>query len=173
MIMSCRPFVIAMLVLIVGAIDAEAATSRVNVVNGRGAPALVMDQKVLRPVHGNTGIRLQAGQRGTTLELITPPEGKMVVIKYLTIRVFAREATANALLALSGDLGEGREVEHYLRAFPPPISLNVVSTYQQMLTQHVLLYSTGPVRLDIDRGQLDEQVGDFDVSFSGYLVKAP
>jgi hypothetical protein len=37
----------------------------------------------------------------------------------------------------------------------------------------VLLYSTGPVRLDIDRGQISGQVGDFDVSFSGYLVQAP
>jgi hypothetical protein len=51
--------------------------------------------------------------------------------------------------------------------------LNVVSTFQQLLTQRVLLYSTGPVRLDIDRGQISGQVGDFDVSFSGYLVKAP
>jgi hypothetical protein len=122
-------------------------------------------------VHGNASVRLEAGQSSAELELITPPEGKLVVIKYITIRVFAREATANALLELSGDLGEGHE--HYLDAFPPPISLNVVSTYQQMLTQHVLLYSTGPVRLNINRGQIADQVGDFDVSFSGYLVKAP
>ena len=171
--MSGRLFVIAVLALIVGAVDAEAATTRVKVVNGRGAPALLMDQTVLQPVHGNASVRLEAGQRGTTLELITPPDGRMAVIRHITIRVFAREATANALLALTGDLGEGHEVEHYLDAFPPPISLNVVSTFQQMLTHHVLLYSTGPVRLDIDRGQIHEQVGDFDVSFSGYLVQAP
>ena len=90
-----------------------------------------------------------------------------------TIRAFVREQTANALLALSGDLGEGHEVEHFLHAFPPPISLNVVSTFQQLLTQPVVLYSTGPVRLDVDRGQISGQVGDFDVSFSGYLVQAP
>jgi hypothetical protein len=37
----------------------------------------------------------------------------------------------------------------------------------------VLLYSTGTVFLDIDRGQKDDSVGIFDVTFSGYLVKAP
>jgi hypothetical protein len=173
MIMSCRHFVIALLALLMGAAGAEAAPSRVKVVNGRDAPASVMDQTVLRPVHGNTDVRLQAGQMRATLELITPPEGKMVVIRYVTIRAFVSEQTANALLVLSGDLGEGHEVEHFLDAFPPPISLNVVSTFQQLLTQRVLLYSTGPVRLDIDRGQISGQVGDFDVSFSGYLVKAP
>ena len=40
-------------------------------------------------------------------------------------------------------------------------------------SQHVVLYSTGPVRLDINRGQISGQVDDFDVSFSGYLVQAP
>jgi hypothetical protein len=104
--MSCRHFAIAILALLVGAAGAEAAPSRVKVVNGRDAPASVMDQTVLRPIHGNTDVRLQAGEMRATLELITPPEGKMVVIKYITIRVFAREQTANALLALSGDLGE-------------------------------------------------------------------
>jgi hypothetical protein len=171
--MSCRHFAIAILALLVGAAGAEAAPSRVKVVNGRDAPASVMDQTVLRPIHGNTDVRLQAGEMRATLELITPPDGKMVVIKYITIRVFAREQTANALLALSGDLGERQEVEHYLDAFPAPIDLNIVSSFQQTLTQRVLLYSTGPVRLDIDRGQISGQVGDFDVSFSGYLVQAP
>jgi hypothetical protein len=37
----------------------------------------------------------------------------------------------------------------------------------------VLLYSTGPVHLDINRGQKDDLVGLFDVTFSAYLVKAP
>ena len=84
--MSWRNFVIAILALIVSALGAEAATTRVEVVNGRDAPASVMDQTVLRPVHGNTDVRLQAGQMRATLELITPPEGQMVVIKYVTIR---------------------------------------------------------------------------------------
>jgi hypothetical protein len=37
----------------------------------------------------------------------------------------------------------------------------------------LLFYSTGPVVLTIDRGQMRTKLGIFDVSFSGYLVKAP
>jgi hypothetical protein len=114
-----------------------------GVVNGRGGPALVFDQTVLQPVHGNATARLQAGERDGFLELITPPAGKMVVIAYVTMRALVNEATANALLVLSGDLGEDREVEHHLEVFPRRSTGPVVSNFQQLLTQHVLLYSTG------------------------------
>jgi hypothetical protein len=173
MIMSCRFVVIAILALIMGAVGAEAATTRVKVVNGRGAPALVMDQTVLRPVHGNATVRLEAGPRFADLELFTPPTGQMVVIEYLTIQAFVEEPTANAFLELEGDLGEGGGIEHALEAFPPPIELGIGTVFQQTLTQHVLLYSTGTVVLSIDRGQENAKLGVFEVSFSGYLVKAP
>ena len=42
-----------------------------------------------------------------------------------------------------------------------------------MLTQNVLIYSTGPVRLHIDRGSKSTAAGGFDVSVTGYLVEAP
>jgi hypothetical protein len=42
--MSRRIFAIAVLALLAGAVGAEAATTKVKVVNGRSAPALVMDQ---------------------------------------------------------------------------------------------------------------------------------
>jgi hypothetical protein len=172
--MSCRLCIAAALVTIMSAVGAaDAATTNVKVVNGRNAPALVMDQTVVQPVHGNASVRLNAGEGSAFLELITPPAGKMVVIEYLSIHAFTREATANALLKLFGSLGEGAEIEHYLDAFPPPISIGVTSAFQQTLTQQVLLYSTGPVALNIQRGDKDALVGDFDVSFSGYLVKSP
>jgi hypothetical protein len=172
--MHRRPLVIAVFAMMVGAVGFAEAATTVKVVNGRGAPALVMDQTVLQPVHGNANVLLEAGQTGADLELITPPAGKMVVIEYLTIQAFVSELAANALLTLSGDLGEEHEVQHYLDAFPPPTSLNVgITTFEQILRQHVLLYSTGPVHLDINRGQKDDLVGLFDVTFSGYLVKAP
>jgi hypothetical protein len=172
--MHRRTLVIAVFAMMVGAVGFAEAATTVKVVNGRGAPALVTDQTVLQPVHGNANVLLEAGQTGADLELITPPAGKMVVIEYLTIQAFVSELAANALLTLSGDLGEEHEVQHYLDAFPPPTSLNVgITTFEQILRQHVLLYSTGPVHLDINRGQKDDLVGLFDVTFSGYLVKAP
>jgi hypothetical protein len=172
--MLCRLVSIFSFAVIAGAVGAEAAPTKVKVVNGRDAPALVMGQTVLHPVHGNVNVRLEAGQTDADLELITPPAGQMVVVEYLTIQAFVEEATANALLTLSGDLGEDHEVQHYLDAFPPPSSLNVgITTLEQILRQDVLLYSTGPVHLDINRGQKDTLVALFDVTFSGYLVKAP
>jgi hypothetical protein len=171
--MQHRLYVIAALAIIIGAVGAAEAATNVKVRNKANDPVPVVDQTVLQPVQGNVRVRLLAGERSTTLDLITPPDGKMVVIEYLTIRVFAREETANALLDLTGSLGAAGGVRHFLEAFPPPINVNVVSAFQQMLTQHVLLYSTGPVRLNIDRGQKDTVVADFDVSFSGYLVDAP
>src|SRR5262245_42905133 len=133
MIMSCRLFMVAALALLTGAIGTtEGATINVKVVNGRGAPAPVMDQRVLRPVHGNANVRLEAGESGAFLELFTPPAGQMIVIEYLTIQAFVSEPTANALLTLSGDLGEDSEVQHYLDAFPSPTSINVgPTTYEQ------------------------------------------
>jgi hypothetical protein len=174
MIMSYRLFVIAAFAIFMSVVSAvQAATTSVEVVNGRGAPALVMDQTVLRPVQGNATRRLEAGHRFADLELITPPEGKMVVIEYITIRVFAEEETANALVELQGDLGEGAGIEHSLEAFPASISLGVLTVFQQTLTQHVLFYSTGPVGLEIDRGRKNAKLGIFEVAFSGYLVNAP
>jgi len=170
--MPCRFFATAMLALIVGAVGAEAATTRVKVVNGRGAPAVVMDQTVLRPVHGNATARLDGRSRFADLELFTPPAGQMVVIEYVTMQAFVEEQTANAVLELEGGLGE-EGIEHALEAFPPPIELGIGTLYQQTLTQHVLLYSTGTVVLSIDRGEKATKLGVFDVSFSGYLVKAP
>ena len=67
----------------------------------------------------------------------------------------------------------GNAFIHYLDALPPPISLGIVTEFQQMLTQNVLIYSTGPVRLHIDRGSKNTAVSDFSVNFSGYLVEAP
>ena len=169
-----RLVLIVTLATITSAVGAEAAPTKIKVVNGRGAPAPVMDQMVLQPVHGNANVRLEAGQTGAELELFTPPAGQMVVIEYLTIQAFVAEATANALLTLSGDLGEQQEVQHYLDALPPPTSLNVsIGPFEQMLRQQVLLYSTGRVYLDINRGQKDTLEGLFDVTFSGYLIKAP
>ena len=37
----------------------------------------------------------------------------------------------------------------------------------------MLLYSTGAIVLEIDRGQKNAKLGIFEVSFSGYLVTAP
>jgi hypothetical protein len=95
--MHRRPLVIAVFAMMVGAVGFAEAATTVKVVNGRGAPALVMDQTVLQPVHGNANVLLEAGQTGADLELITPPAGKMVVIEYLTIQAFVSELAANAL----------------------------------------------------------------------------
>jgi hypothetical protein len=51
--------------------------------------------------------------------------------------------------------------------------LGILTTYQQILTQHVLFYSTDTVFLQIERGQKRSGVAFYDVTFSGYLVKAP
>ena len=170
--MARRFSLIAILALIMGAVGAEAATTRVKVVNGRNAPALVMDQTVLRPVHGNATVRLEASSRFADLEVFTPPAGQMVVIEYLTILALVEDSAANALLELEGGLGE-EGIEHALEAFPPPIELGILTLFQQTLTQEVLLYSTDTVVLSIDRGQKHAKLGIFEVSFSGYLVKAP
>jgi hypothetical protein len=170
--MSCRFFVMAILALIMGPVGAEAATTRVKIINGRAAPALVMDQTVLRPVHGNATVRQDPGSRFADLELFTPPPGQMVVIEYLTILASVEDQTANALLELEGGLGE-EGIEHALEGFPPPIELGIGTLFQQTLTQEVLLYSTTTVVLSIDRGQKNAKLGIFEVSFSGYLVKAP
>jgi hypothetical protein len=170
--MSCRFFAMAILALIMGIVGAEAATTRVEVVNGRGAPALVMDQTVLRPVHGNATVRMEASSRFADLEVFTPPAGQMVVIEYLTILALVEDQTANALLELEGALGE-EGIEHALAVFPPPIELGILTLFQQTLTEEVLLYSTDSVVLSIDRGQRNTKLGIFEVSFSGYLVEAP
>lgn len=167
-----RLVLIVTLAMITSAVGAEAAPAKVKVVNGRAAPALVMDQMVLQPVHGNANVRLEAGQSDAELELFTPPAGQMVVIEYLTILALVEDSAANALLELEGGLGE-EGIEHALEAFPPPIELGILTLFQQTLTQEVLLYSTDTVVLSIDRGQKNAKLGIFEVSFSGYLVKAP
>ena len=171
--MLWKVVVTLILAMSVGAVSAEARINNVKVVNGRNAPAVVVDQTVLRPVQGNANVRLDDGQSGTDLELFTPPLGQMVVIEYLTIQAFVEDPTANALLELEGGLGEDGGVEHALEAFPPPIELGILTKYQQILTQQVLFYSTDTVFIQIERGQKTTGSATFDVTFSGYLVKAP
>jgi hypothetical protein len=171
--MPCRLCVLPALALVVAAGGcAETAPTRTNVVNGRDAPVPVLEQTILQPVQGTAGRILEKGERSTFLDLVTPPGGKMIVLQYITIRVDTQDKTANALFELWGLL-EGRSFIHYLDALPPPISVGVWRGFQQMLTQHVLVYSTGPVALRIDRGSKNTAVSSFEVSFSGYLVEAP
>jgi hypothetical protein len=86
--------------LSVQSVSADARTTNVKVVNGRSAPALVMDQTVLRPVRLETSARLETGESFAPLELFTPPPGMMLVVEFLTIRAFVEDPTANALLEI-------------------------------------------------------------------------
>jgi hypothetical protein len=173
--MRWHPFVVASVAIIVATVaSCQTPTTSVEVVNRRDAPVPVLSQTVFQPVQGAAGRALQRGESELTLELMKPPEGKMVVIEYITIRVDSHDKTANALLELWGSLEEGKGgFFHHLDALPPPISVGLFYPFQQMLTQHVLLYSWGPVRLHINRGSKNTAVSQFNVKFSGYLVEAP
>jgi hypothetical protein len=156
--------------MIVAAVaSCQIPTTSVEVVNGRDAPVPVLEQKVLQPVHNYAGKVLKRGERAVTLDLVTPPEGKMVVIEYITIRVNTEDKTENALFDLRGRREDGWGAIHFLDALPPPISVGFGRGFQQTLTQHVLLYSWGPVDLHICRGST--AVSEFIVSVTGYLVE--
>jgi hypothetical protein len=160
--------------LSVQTVSAAAGATNVKVVNGRSAPALVMDQTVQQPVRVETVARLETGNSAVPLELLTPTPGTMVVIEYLTIRAFVEDPTANALLSIVEAPQSGNDITlARLDAFPPPIELGIVTRYQQTLTQQVLLYATDTVFLDIDRGQKTNGNATFSVTISGYQVPAP
>jgi len=135
-------------------------------------PVEVTDQTVQKPVQGNFVVRLLVDERTSDIELVAPPEGMMAVIQYLTIRSFPRAAEANPSLQLMGAVGS-ESVQHFLGPLPEPVPFPVISSLAQISQFEVLLYSTEPVRLLIDRGNQTDAVSDFFVSFSGYLVEAP
>jgi len=139
--------------------------------NARGAE--VTDQSVREPVQGNVQVRLEANDTSAFLELIDPPDGKMVVINYVTIRSFSESDDANALLSLIGAIGTDAVV-HFMEPLPPPFHSGIVTGKTQTVQRSLLLYSTEPVRSTIQRGSfLKGTIAIFNVSFSGYLVNAP
>jgi hypothetical protein len=166
--------------LSVQSVSADARTTNVKVVNGRSAPALVMDQTVLRPVRLETSARLETGESFAPLELFTPPPGMMLVVEFLTIRAFVEDPTANALLEIVETPETGNDITlARLDAFPPPVELGISTRYQQTLTQQVLLYATDTIFLSIDRGEKTNGPAAFGrrrrrrLRLSGYLVPAP
>ena len=81
--MRLRPYIVASVAMIVAVVaSCQTPTTSVEVVNGRDAPVPVLEQTVSRPVQGSAAHLLKRGERDVTLDLVAPPEGKMVVIEY-------------------------------------------------------------------------------------------
>jgi hypothetical protein len=171
-LMPLRASALALFLLVPMSASAQRSVP-VTVVNPESRPVPVLPQGMEGvPVQENVVLVVPADESSASADLYDAPEGKVLIIEYLTLVVDSR-GDEQAWIVLQTGLG-GETGSHFLGPLPPPVLTGLGSGKTITLQRNLRAYSDGIVRFYYTRGTgFTDERAIIQVSVTGRLVDAP